>query len=35
VDEQPNMLKQESTHEYVTGAFLIAGSEVFRLAAPI
>jgi len=35
VDEQPNMLKQESTHEYVTGAFLLAGSEVFRLAAPI
>jgi len=33
VDEQPNMLKQENTHEYVTGAFLLAGSEVFRLAA--
>jgi len=30
-DGQPNLLKQESTHEYVTGTFLLAGSEVFRL----
>ncbi len=32
-DGQPNMLKQDSTHEYVTGTFLLAGSEVFRLVA--
>lgn len=33
VDGQPNMVKQDSTHEYVTGTFLLAGSEVFRLVA--
>jgi unsaturated rhamnogalacturonyl hydrolase len=32
VDGQPNLLKRESTHEYVTGTFLLAGSEVYRLA---
>ncbi len=32
VDAQPNPLKQESTHEYVTGTFLLAGSEIFHLS---
>lgn len=32
VDSGPNPVKQESTHEYVTGTFLLAGSEVYRLA---
>ena len=33
VDFQPNAFKQDSTHEYVTGAFLFAGSQMYRLAA--
>jgi unsaturated rhamnogalacturonyl hydrolase len=33
VDAEPNMLKQESTHEYVTGTFLLAGSEMYKLAS--
>jgi rhamnogalacturonyl hydrolase YesR len=33
VDFEPKTVKQESTHEYVTGAFLLAGSQVFRLSA--
>jgi rhamnogalacturonyl hydrolase YesR len=32
VDSRPNALKQESTHEYVTGTFLLAASEVYKLA---
>lgn len=32
VDREPNPLELESTHEYVTGAFLLAGSQVYRLA---
>jgi unsaturated rhamnogalacturonyl hydrolase len=32
VDFQPNSFEQDSTHEYVTGAFLLAGSQVYRLA---
>jgi rhamnogalacturonyl hydrolase YesR len=32
VDGQPNPVKKESTHEYVTGTFLLAGSEVYKLA---
>ena len=32
VDGQPNPVKQESTHEYVTGTFLLAGSEISKLA---
>jgi unsaturated rhamnogalacturonyl hydrolase len=32
VDGQPNPVKQESTHEYVTGTFLLAGSEAYRLS---
>lgn len=32
VDFQPNAFKQDSTHEYVTGAFLLAGSQMYRLA---
>ena len=30
VDAAPNPLKQESTHEYVTGTFLLAASEMYR-----
>jgi rhamnogalacturonyl hydrolase YesR len=33
VDFEPNVVKRESTHEYVTGAFLLAGSQVYRLAS--
>ena len=32
VDGAPHPVKQESTHEYVTGTFLLAGSEVYKLA---
>lgn len=32
VDSQPNRVQRDSTHEYVTGAVLLAGSEVWRLA---
>jgi rhamnogalacturonyl hydrolase YesR len=32
VDAQPNAAERDSTHEYVTGAFLLAGSEVYKLA---
>jgi unsaturated rhamnogalacturonyl hydrolase len=32
VDTQPNATERDSTHEYVTGAFLLAGSEVYKLA---
>jgi rhamnogalacturonyl hydrolase YesR len=31
VDAQPNPTARDSTHEYVTGAFLLAGSEMYRL----
>jgi rhamnogalacturonyl hydrolase YesR len=30
-DYQPNATSRESSHEFVTGAFLLAGSEVYRL----
>jgi len=33
VDFEPNAVKQESTHEYVTGTFLLAGSQVYTLSA--
>jgi len=33
VDFQPNAFSKDSTHEYVTGAFLLAGSQMYRLAA--
>ncbi|HZU24732.1 MAG TPA: glycoside hydrolase family 88 protein [Bryobacteraceae bacterium] len=32
VDNQPHRLEREDTHEYVTGTFLLAGSEVYKLA---
>lgn len=32
VDGQPNPVKQDSSHEYVTGTLLLAGSEIYRLA---
>lgn len=32
VDGAPNPVKRESTHEYVTGTFLLAAGEVYRLA---
>jgi hypothetical protein len=31
VDAQPHPAARTSTHEYVTGAFLLASGEVFRL----
>lgn len=31
VGDRPAAVKKETTHEYVTGAFLLAGSEVLRL----
>ncbi len=33
VDFEPNAVKQESTHEYVTGTFLLAGSQAYKLSA--
>jgi|SRR5882762_4966399 rhamnogalacturonyl hydrolase YesR len=32
VDSEPNSVARESTHEFVTGAFMLAGSEVYKLA---
>ena len=32
VDSKPNPVLRESTHEYVTGAFLLAASEVYKLS---
>jgi rhamnogalacturonyl hydrolase YesR len=32
VDSEPNAVARESTHEFVTGAFMLAGSEVYKLA---
>lgn len=32
VDGEPHLVARESTHEYVTGTFLLAGSEVYKLA---
>ena len=32
VDAEPNSVARESTHEFVTGAFMLAGSEVYELA---
>ena len=32
VNDQPGATARDDTHEYVTGAFLLAGSEVFKLA---
>ncbi|MDE3148923.1 MAG: glycoside hydrolase family 88 protein [Acidobacteriota bacterium] len=32
VDSQPHAAQQTSTHEYVTGAFLLASGEVYRLS---
>jgi len=32
VDGQPNPVKRDSSHEYVTGTFLLAGSEISKLA---
>lgn len=32
VDFQPHAFSNDSTHEYVTGAFLLAGSQMYRLA---
>jgi unsaturated rhamnogalacturonyl hydrolase len=32
VADRPDAVAKESTHEYVTGAFLLAGSEMYRLA---
>lgn len=31
VDSEPHSVAQDNTHEYVTGAFLLAGSEVYKL----
>jgi rhamnogalacturonyl hydrolase YesR len=33
VDDRPHSLKQESVLEYVTGTFLLAGSQIYKLAA--
>jgi rhamnogalacturonyl hydrolase YesR len=32
VDGEPHAVARESTHEYVTGSFLLSGSEVYKLA---
>jgi len=32
VDAEPHLVARESTHEYVTGTFLLSGSEVYKLA---
>ena len=32
VDGEPHLVERDSTHEYVTGAFLLSGSEVYKLA---
>jgi unsaturated rhamnogalacturonyl hydrolase len=32
VDFEPSAVKQESTHEYVTGTFLLAGSQAYKLS---
>jgi unsaturated rhamnogalacturonyl hydrolase len=32
VDSRPNAAQRESTHEYVSGAFLLAASEVYNLS---
>jgi len=32
VDARPNPVNQQSTHEYVTGAFLLASGEVYKLS---
>ena len=32
VDVQPHKVAQNDTHEYVTGAFLLAGSEIYKLS---
>jgi rhamnogalacturonyl hydrolase YesR len=34
VGDRPVAVKQEDTHEYVTGAFLLTGSEMLKLARP-
>jgi rhamnogalacturonyl hydrolase YesR len=31
VGDRPTEIKQENTHEYVTGAFLLAASEIYKL----
>lgn len=35
VDAMPHAVRQESTHEYVTGTFLLAASEVYKLAGGV
>jgi rhamnogalacturonyl hydrolase YesR len=32
VGDQPHQVTSESTHEYVTGTFLLSGSEIYKLA---
>jgi rhamnogalacturonyl hydrolase YesR len=32
VGDQPHLVTSESTHEYVTGTFLLSGSEIYTLA---
>jgi len=32
IDEKPNEAQRESTHEYVTGIFLLASGEVYKLS---
>lgn len=32
VDGEPHVVQRDSTHEYVTGTFLLAGSEMYELA---
>jgi rhamnogalacturonyl hydrolase YesR len=32
VDARPNPVNQQSTHEYVTGAFMLASGEVYKLS---
>jgi rhamnogalacturonyl hydrolase YesR len=34
VGDRPVAVKQEDTQEYVTGAFLLAGSKMYKLASP-
>jgi hypothetical protein len=32
VGDRPALVKREDSHEYVTGTFLLAASEMFKLA---
>lgn len=34
VDKQPGAVQRENTHEYVTGAFLLAAGEMYKMNSP-